>query len=133
MTNPLSLIDDLGEAANLLLAPDDWLENQRINLQTRMSILAEELYDVLKVQRAKIDLQQKNMVAVRCFDKIDKSNHDMTIKLCTLSDAMKQLDKQDPSVPTDISEINTNQQLKTWQRDGYDLSRTKKLTRHKAI
>ena len=121
MSNQLSVIADLGEEADLLLAPDEWLENQRINLQTRMSILADQLHNVLKAQKVKHELQQKNMVALRYFDK-----HDMTIKFCPLTDAIKQLDQNDPNIPKDISKMNADQQLKTWGKDGYDLIKTKK-------
>ena len=54
----IDIISELGEDADLVLKPDDWLENHRVSLQQKMSLIADELQAVLSAQRTKIRLSR---------------------------------------------------------------------------
>lgn len=133
MADEITAAVELGEDADLLLAPDEWLENKRISLQQRLSLTAKELEGVLAAQRIKGSLQQRNMVAVRCVDKKHGVPSDIIIKFCPISDAIARLEteKEDATIPDDISSDNIRQHIDTWQSDGYDIDTVRKLRKQK--
>ena len=61
----MTLINDLGQDADLLTKSDRWLEQQRIQIATQMDGLVDELRAILLAQKIKTRLQQTNLVAVR--------------------------------------------------------------------
>lgn len=133
MTDTLSIINELGDDTDLLLAPDAWLENQRITLQQRLSLLAEQLDGILVAQRIKGQLQQRNLVAVRYIEKTNDVPSDIVIKVCPITDALAQLDndQRDQTIPSDVSENSARQQIGVWRSDGYDVETTALLNRWK--
>lgn len=135
MADALTILAELEEEdTDLLLAPDEWLENQRIALQQKLALLAQELDGVLTAQRIKGQLQQRNMVAVRCVEKSDGTPRDIIIQVCPVPDAILRLEeeKNDPAIPRDVSEDNARQQFATWRADGYDLEASRKLRKGKS-
>jgi len=133
MADELTIMAELGEDTDLLLTPDEWLENQRLCLQQNMSLLAEQLDAVLVAQRIKRQLQQRNLVAVRCVEKENGTPRDVIIKICPVTDAIARLDdeRNDPTIPADVSGDNRDQQLDTWRADGYDIAAAKRLSQRK--
>lgn len=131
MTDELTIMAELGEDTELLLAPDEWLENQRVALQQKLSLIADELNGVLTAQRIKGQLQQRNMVAVRCVEKCDGQPRDIIIQVCPVPDAIARLERErkDPTIPADVSDENARQQLETWRADGYDIEASRRLRR----
>lgn len=132
MADVLAIMDELGANAELLLAPDAWLESRRVCLQQGLSLAAEELAEILAAQRIKNMLQQRNMVAVRCVDKAGP-HPDVVIEICPITDALDRLDRErrDPSIPQDVSEMNERQQVDTWEKDGYDVDASRKVRARK--
>lgn len=118
---------ELNELETLLLAPDEWLENQRLNTQTKITILSEELQDILKAIRVKRNLQQKNLVAMRCFG----HNNKQAIEVLSLTDAIARLnvDRLNHTMPKN----NADEQLRIWYNDGYDIKRASRLKKRKLI
>lgn len=53
MLEAKAVITELGEDIDLLFKPDEWLENHRVSIQQKMSLLASELHSVLTAQHAK--------------------------------------------------------------------------------
>lgn len=60
----MTLINDLGQDADLLTRSDRWLEQQRIQVSTELNSLVDELRAILLAQKIKSRLQQTNLVAV---------------------------------------------------------------------
>ena len=118
MTTALTISHELGENADLLVRPDQWLENQRQDLASKVSILLDELEGVQKAIWFKRQLQQANHVAVLLTEREkDGKMRDVAIKVMPLMDAVKLL-----SQPVDdIDRANLTAQFYTWTNDGYDL------------
>ena len=117
------MLAELGQDAELLLMPDAWLENERVALQQQLSLLVEQLKPILTAQKFKIQLQQRNRVAVRVIEKT-AGQPDVAIVVAPINDAVKLLerDKRDPTIPADVSQENADQQLALWRKDGYDVN-----------
>lgn len=130
MADEVAIIAELGDDADLLLAPDEWLENERRSLQQKLSLIAEELDDILRAQRIKRQLQQRNLVAVRCIEKEGGQPSDVIIKICSIPDALSRLaaERCDQMIPADIARDNAEQQIVTWRADGYDVDIAERLS-----
>ena len=125
-------IAELGDDTDLLLFPDQWLENHRIDLQSRMAELADQLNAVLIAQRFKSYLQQKNMVAICCLNRTATGTPiSIIIEIMPLPDAVVILDN-DKQDPTAMGKVNAEQQERTWVADGYDVSGARRLKRYKS-
>ncbi len=123
MTDVLAIMNEIGDDAELLLVPDEWLENQRLYIQQKMALMAERLDGVLTAQRVKRQLQQSNLVAIRCVEKHNGQPSDIIIKVCPITEALTRLsdEKRDPTIPSDVSDENAKQQICVWRSDGYDI------------
>lgn len=133
MSNELMIELELGEDVDLLLEPDEWLDNHRLSIQQRMAMMADELDRILAAQRIKEELQQTNMVAVRHIERNEEGEPDTSICICPLPAALDILenDCKDPEIPSSISSMNAHQQMKVWQQDGYDVKGSNDLRRTK--
>jgi len=58
MSEALRAVTSLGDDADLLLKPDDWLENHRVGIQQKMALLADELRSILLAQHEKCRLRR---------------------------------------------------------------------------
>ena len=125
MNHLLIQITELGEDADLLTRHDDWLETQRNALQGDLEQKATELRAILLAQRIKRLLQQKNLVAVQQLIRSSEGKLvDIVIKIMNLPDALQHLLKK----PVDtFDEVNIAAQLHGWDRNGYDIARSKSL------
>lgn len=134
MAEQLTIIAELGDNADLLLAPDQWLENHRVLLQARMAQISEELDSVLQAQRLKLELQQKNLVPLRCVQRDERGCPDVVIRVLSLPEALAVLNEQktDPAIPDGLAAKNAEQQVCTWECDGYDVRGARKLRRKHA-
>ncbi len=132
--NALTITATLGQDADLLLSPDQWLENRRIELQEQISILTCELDLVFNTQSIKRELQQQNLVSVRCVTR-DRVGDPIGIglQILPLIDALIVLecDLSDPKIPHDISKINAEQQKRTWENDGYDIQSASRIAKRR--
>lgn len=61
----MSVVVELGDEVDLLFKPDEWLENQRVQLQQQMSLLAGELSAVLLAQRTRQRLSSLIPIGIR--------------------------------------------------------------------
>ena len=115
----LSLIQEIGNDADLLIRNDDWLEEERRVTATELDQKAQELRAILLAQRIKRLLQQKNQVAVQeILRTTDGTTKDIIIKIMNLPNALHML-----SSPQDtLDELNSAAQLINWDSDGYNLS-----------
>ena len=120
------IIEELGQDVELLVKPDAWLENQRINLQSQLSSLADELHKVITAQRLKRTIQQTNKVAVRRPIKQENTPLHFNVKIKPLPDAIEDLkqDTENVSLPTEITYSNEEYHLTVWKLDGYDIKRS---------
>ena len=125
-TTALTISNELGENADLLVRPDQWLENQRQDLATKVSMLLEELEGVQKAIWFKRRLQQSNQVAVLLSERDgDGGIRDVAIKIMGLRDAMDLLSQ--PKDDADRAALTA--QFYVWTNDGYDLPTTVELRR----
>lgn len=120
----LNLISEIGDDADLLTRSDEWLEEERRATATELDKKTQELRIVLLAQRIKSLLQQKNLVAVRqLLHTTDGQTKDIIIKIMNLPDALRLL-----SEPQDtLDEVNSTAQHLTWNKDGYDITRSAAL------
>jgi hypothetical protein len=130
----LTIMADLGADADLLLTPDSYLESRRQSLQQRLAMIADELDSVLKAQALKTDMQQQNLVPVRCVEFDAQGQPDVVIRIYPLPDAIAVLEKQrrDPDIPDGLADDNHCQQLQVWENDGYDVRAARRLRGHPA-
>lgn len=127
-----AITQQLGADTDLLMLPDDWLDNESQSIQQKMALMAEELDRILIAKRVKRVLQQENRVAVRYME-LDENGQPtgIVVKICTLPEALLLLEnhRNDPNVPSDVARDNANQQIVVWRRDGYDVENSKKIRR----
>lgn len=117
MTTELTLMTELGRDIDLLIRPDDWLENQRKELATRASLLLEELDSVLTAQRLKRELQQTNRVAVLLSERTQENQlRDVAVKVMSIKEAIAL--KSHPK--DDQDRVVLEAQVAVWRDDGYD-------------
>lgn len=112
-----SLMEEIGQDADLLTRSDTWLEQERIRRSQELEQAAAELQAVLLAQRIKKQLQQKNLVAAQQL--IRDSNGDINkilVRIMNLPDALSMLHTSDT-----LDQINNSAQLYGWHQDGYDL------------
>lgn len=126
MTTALTISHELGDNADLMVRPDQWLENHRQDLATRVSVMLEELESIQKALLFKRQLQQNNQVAVLLSEKDENGNtRDVAIKIMGLRDAIELL-----SAPKDdLDRAALTAQFYVWNNDGYDLPGTYELRR----
>src|SRR5262245_54473098 len=91
--NPMTLIRDLGDNADLLTHSDPWLDSQYRAVAQEMDRLAQELSSLKLARQIKKQLQQRNIVAVQHLVK-DANGEiiDVVINLMGLPDALKSLE-----------------------------------------
>lgn len=115
---------ELGDNADLLVKPDQWLENHDRDLASRISVMLEELENVRKARTFKRELQQRNQVAVLLTERDQEGNVcDIAIKVMPVPDAIALLSR--PKDSTDNA--NRNAQYYVWAKDGYDLHASSQL------
>lgn len=119
MTNPLTLMTELGEDADLLTRHDNWLEEERRSKAVELDKAANELRTIILAQRIKTALQQKNLVAVQqILRDTDGKVRDIIIRILNLPDAYVLL-----AAPQDtLDETNAAAQIHGWDSDGYDVT-----------
>lgn len=114
----ITLMQELGEDADLLTRQDAWLEAERRSKAAELDKAANELRMILLAQRIKTTLQQKNLVAVQQVMKNkDGTINDIIIRLLNLPDALGLLSKCQDT----IEEVNAAAQIAGWDDDGYDI------------
>lgn len=119
-----TMIDDLGDDADLLTRSDEWLEMERQSTATEIDKLANELRAILLAQRIKRQLQQHNLVAVQHLLRSDDGRiNDILIRIMNLADALESLEPARDS----IDHMNAVAQRHGWHRDGYDLQTSASL------
>jgi len=130
----LTIVADLGADADLLLTPDAYLESRRQTLQQQLALIADELDSILKAQALKTDMQQQNLVPVRCVEYDSQGRPDIVIRIYPLPDAIAVLDQQrrQADIPTGLADDNHRQHLQTWASDGYDVPGARRLRKHPA-
>jgi len=117
--NTAAIIGELGSNADLLTCSDAYLHTQYVDIATQMSKLAEELDSVMKAQRLKRMLQQRNLVATRNLSRDnDGQVNDIVIAIKPLPDALQSLEKERVD---DVAIANEVAQHIGWANDGYDL------------
>lgn len=125
-----TIVEQLGEDTDLLLSPDDWLDNESQSIQQKMALMADELDRILIAKRIKRRLQQENRVAVRYMTRDEDGNPTgEKVLICTIQEALALLerDKKDPNVPPDIAQSNARTHVAVWRRDGYDIEGSKRV------
>ncbi len=127
--NFLTLVNELGEDADLLARSDDWLEQERRAKAAELDQTANELRAILLAQRIKRALQQKNLVAVQQILKgADGEVRDIVIRIMNLPDAVTLLGATgadplcEPVQKDMIDAMNVTAQMSAWHSDGYDLA-----------
>lgn len=70
--NLSSLIQDLGNDADLICRSDNWLEEQEKYLSTELDRLTTEYKAILAAKRVKRILQNQNMMAIERPDKLSR-------------------------------------------------------------
>ena len=124
--NLTSQIKQLGEDnIDLLARHDQWLENQRIETQSRLDRNVTELQNIISAQQIKRRLQQKNLVAVQKIVRDNNGNMvDMTIDIMKLPDALVYLNATENT----MDDMNNSAQLCGLSLDGYDLTNQRTKT-----
>lgn len=121
MTTALTISHELGDDADLLIRPSQWLENMRADLAARISRELEELESVQKAIFIKRQLQQNNSVAVLLQEKDEQGNtRDVAIKVMPLRDAIELLSRP----KDDLDRASLSAQFYVWSQDGYDIPST---------
>ena len=111
--NSVTIIDDLRDDVELLTRSDRWLEEKRLSVAQRLTILLDDLKAINKAIHVKTRLQQTNKTAVRRWDR-DRPI-DEVIQVMSLPDAVSIINREASSMP-----VRSILQLKTWMLDGYD-------------
>ena len=107
-----------GENIDLLARHDTWLENQRIEIQSRLDRNITELQNIVSAQQIKRRLQQKNLVAVQRLTRDNDGNvMDITIDIMKLSDALVYLN----ATENILNSMNNSAQLYGLNVDGYEV------------
>ena len=116
----MTLINDLGEDADLLTCSDEWLESERRSTATELDRCANELRAIHLAQRIKRALQQKNLVAVQELVRtIDGDIQDVLIRILDLPKAVRKI--RNSAVHDHIDILNAITQYQGWKKDGYDV------------
>jgi hypothetical protein len=116
----MTLINDLGEDADLLICSDEWLESERRTTAIELDRCANELRVIYLAQRIKKALQQKNLVAVQeLIRSIDGNIQDILIRILDLPKALRQMKNSVNHDHIDI--LNAIMQYQGWKEDGYDV------------
>ncbi len=119
MSQILSLIRDLGDDADLLTHSDTWLDSQYLSAAQHMNRLAQELNAIRLAQRIKMQLSQRNVVAVQKLVRDDNDCVvDLEVRLMDLPDAIRSLS----DVKDGMDTANRQAQLHGWKLDGHDLA-----------
>lgn len=120
MTTALTIRYELGDDADLLVKPDQWLENHHQDLANKASRILEELESVQKAQRFKRELQQLNKVAVLLKERTDDGRlQNLAVQIMSLPDAINLINK--PAGQPNYDSSSLAAQVHTWDRDGYDI------------
>jgi len=121
----LTLVQELGEDADLLVRHDDWLEAERKSKAAELDRAANELRAIMLAQKIKRALQQKNLVAVQQILKdTDGKVVDIIIKILNLPDALSLLSTSQYDT---LDQVNFAAQLSGWDNDGYDIATSASL------
>jgi len=116
----MTLINDLGEDADLLIRSDEWLESERRVTATELDRCANELRVIHLAQRIKKALQQKNLVAIQeLIRDFDGNIHDVLIRVLDLPKAVHRI--RNITINDDIDAMNAIAQYQSWKMDGYDV------------
>lgn len=116
----MTLINDLGDDADLLLWSDEWLESERRIAATELDRCANELHAIHLAQRIKRALQQKNLVAVQeLVMDADGDVRDILIRILKLPEAVRRANELYPH--DSMVMANLIAQHYGWQTDGYDV------------
>jgi hypothetical protein len=116
----MTLINDLGEDADLLTCSDEWLESERRTTATELDRCANELRAIYLAQRIKRALQQKNLVAVQeLVRNMDGDIQDVLIRILDLPKAVRKI--RNSAVHDHIDILNAIAQYQGWKKDGYDV------------
>lgn len=107
MTDQITIINELGQDADLLLESDEYLENQHKLLATELSKISGQFDKVNRAIKFKRRLQNTNDVAVRIIERDEFGNMiDVSLQIMSLPDAVA---------------IGQSEQHRIWQLDGYDV------------
>lgn len=71
--NLSSLIQDLGNDADLICRSDNWLDQQETFLSTELDRLTSEYKAILAAKKVKRILQSQNMMAIERSDRLDNA------------------------------------------------------------
>lgn len=115
--NLLTQLEEIGQDADLLTRSDEWLEQERIRRSEELEQAANELRAIHVAQKIKLQLQQKNLVAVQQL--LRDANNEVTsiiVRIMNLPDALSMFTTTDV-----LDEINLAGQLISWEKDGYDI------------
>lgn len=116
--NLLTLMNEIGEDADLLARNDSWLAMERERKARELEEVAKELRAIDLAQRIKGFLQQRNLVAVQQI--LRDAGGDVVnivVKIMNLPDAMSLLQDRTDT----LDHLNAAGQMSGWQNDGYDL------------
>ena len=113
-----NLMNMLGSDVELVTRSDQWLEEQRKAVASKMNDLASELRAIMLAQRIKTLLQQRNMVAINHILRDEDGRvTDMIIRILNLPDAISLLG----SNKNKIDKVNRDMHINSWNEDGYDV------------
>ena len=123
--NLVTLINEIGDDADLLTRSDQWLEESRKSIAASLDSIARELQAIQTAQRIKKMLQQQNLVAVQSIDRdCDGNIEQIIIKIMKLPDAISKLRSENNDT---IDQVNMAGQLVGWSSDGYDIAASAQL------
>lgn len=123
--NLTTLINEIGDDADLLTRSDEWLEESRKSTAASLDSIARELQAIQTAQRIKRMLQQQNLVAVQSIIKSTNGDiQDILVRIMSLPDALALLRA---SRNDTIDELNFAGQIVGWDSDGYDIPASAKL------
>jgi len=115
-----TLIDEIGDDADLLTRSDEWLEAERQLIAASLDKAARELHAVQTAQRIKRALQQKNLVAVQSIIRSEDGDIvDILVRIMNLPDAILLLNQHKNDT---LDNINYKAQIYGWNSDGYDIN-----------
>lgn len=123
--NLMTLINEIGDDADLLTRSDEWLEEERKATAASLDSIARELQAIQTAQRIKRLLQQRNLVAVQSIIRsTDGEIRDILIRIMNLPDAISILRAQNNDT---IDQVNIAGQIAGWTADGYDVATSAQL------
>lgn len=121
----MTLINEIGDDADLLTRSDEWLEEERKTTAASLDRTARELHAIQTAQRIKRLLQQRNLVAVQSIIRSEEGDiRDILVRIMSLPDAIALLRAHKNDT---LDEINLAAQLVGWNSDGYDTAISSRL------